>query len=90
MKETGFEIIGTSCFVVLERVYCLDDELIINPGKVQKGAQGGRGGRGGGGPWVEFSGKCSSTRAARDAPIEVVVEPSESVRWPIELELILC
>ena len=86
MEENGFEVIGPSCFVMLKGVYSLGDELIVNPGKIQKGAEG----VGGEGPWVEFSGKCSSTRAARDAPIEVVVEPSESVRWPIELELILC
>ena len=43
-----------------------------------------------GGPWVELSGKCWSTKASRDALVEVEVEPSGSVRYPMELVLILC
>ena len=46
MQEDGLEIIGASCFIMFERVYCLSNEFIINPGKIQKGDRGGRGSRG--------------------------------------------
>ena len=53
--------------------------LSLIQGKSNRGSRGAEG-RGGGGPRVELSGKCWSTKASRDAPIEVVEDPSGSLR----------
>ena len=47
-------------------------------GKSDKGTRGVEGR--GGGPWVELSGKSWSTKASRDALVEVVVDLSGSLR----------
>ena len=53
--------------------------LSLIQGKSSRGICGAEG-RGMGGPWVELSGKCWSTKASRDALVEVEREPSGSVR----------
>ena len=88
-KRMGLKSSGPAALSCLKEYMAWVMSLSLIQGKSKRGLKGAEG-VGGEGPWAEFSGKCSSTRAARDAPIEVVVVPSESVRWPIELELILC
>ena len=85
----GLKSSGPAALSCLNECIAWIMSLSLIQGKSRRELRGAEG-VGGGGPWVELSGKCSSTRASRDAPIEVVVEPSESVRWPIELVLILC
>ena len=65
---------------MFKRVNSLGNEFIINPREVSEGLRRGRGEGWGWGARVELSGKCWSTKASREAPIEVVVEPSDSLR----------
>ena len=88
-RRMGLRSSGPAALSCLKECIAWVMSLSLIQGKSRRGLRGAEG-VGGGGPWVELSGKCSLTRASREAPIEVVVEPSESVRWPIELELILC
>ena len=88
-RRMGLKSSGPAALSCLKECIAWKMSLSLIQGKSRMGLKGAER-VGGGGPMMEFSGKCSSTRAARDASIEVVVEPSESVRWPMELELILC
>ena len=75
----GLKSSGPAALSCLKECMAWVISLSLIQGKSVRGLRGAEG-RGGGGPWMELSGKCWSTRASKEAPIEVVVDPSESLR----------
>ena len=75
----GLKSSGPAALSCLKECMACVMSLSVIQGKSERGTRGAED-RGGGGPWVELSGKCWSTRASRDALVEVVVDPSGSLR----------